>query len=75
MFYIDRDTKASMVIFSSALPSKGVKGQRKSKFGTISNGKNNSVNVFYMDRDAKVSTLTSSYELPLRGQRSKKVKI
>ena len=62
--------------------SKVVKGVKRSnsflngqKKSTISNFKNNSVNVLYINRDEKVSTVTPSSDLPLRGQRSKKVKI
>ena len=71
---MNRQTKVSTVTPSCDL---SVRGQRskKSKFQSISNGKNNSVNVFYMDKDAKVSTVTPSSDLSLRGQRSKKVKI
>ena len=55
----------------------GVKVQRRSKFETISNGKNNKVNLLGMERHEKLSPMTSSSDLhvPLRGERSKKFKI
>ena len=38
---------------------KGVKGKRKVKFQTCSNGKSSSVNVFVLDKHQKLSTVTS----------------
>ena len=51
MFFVDRYTKVSMVIFDLLLR---VKGQKRSKFETNSNNKNNSVNVLGMDKDESV---------------------
>ena len=69
-------------VYFFSLGSKVVKGVKRSisflnglKKSTISNRKNNSVNVLDIVRDEKVSTVTPSSDLPLRGQRSKKVKI
>ncbi len=53
----------------------GVKGQRRSKFGSISNGTNNKVNLLGTDRHSKLLKVTSSFDLPRWGQRWKKVKI
>ena len=71
---------SSMCVFFSTR-SKVAKGVKRSisflnglKKSTISNRKNNSVNVLDIVRDEKVSTVTPSSDLPLRGQRSKKVK-
>ena len=71
---MDRDAKESTMTPLSDLPLR-VKGQKRSKCSTISNGKNNSVNVLIMDRQAKVSTVTPLCDLLVIGQRSIKVTI
>ena len=62
--------------------SKVVKGVKRSnsflngqKKSTISNRKNNSVNVLDIVRDENVSTMTPLSDLPLRVKGHKKVKI
>ncbi len=72
MLNMDRHTKVPTVTSSSDLP---LRGQGKSKFENISNGKNNNVDMLSTDRHAEVFTLTLLSDLPLKGQRSKKVKI
>ncbi len=54
----------------------GVKGQRRSKFETISNGKNKKVNLFGMDRYEEGSVHGDLFDRPtVEVQRSKKFKI
>ena len=64
---MDKEVKVSTVTSSSDLTLSG----QRSKFKTISNNKNNSLNVLGMYVDEKVSTLTSSRDLPFRGKGQK----